>query len=215
MAKVKGQPIMPVWHFDEAQEFQQPPRSRSPDEPTWIAQLLSAFVELREHAPLDVLPMCLVSGTQWSASDLRRTGSSKAGVVDLLMLPLRPQHCHSIFSHVCSRISQPAPAAAQPASVAAQPAPAAAQPASVAAQTGHAAAQSASVAAQTGHWPHMEVCLASHPMSVDPPLPDKTRRVLELACGNPRFLAYACDSMAGVSDGRTLWRAGEHEMSWK
>ncbi len=159
---------MPVWVFDEAHVFQQP--AREDGEPTWIAELLAAFVSFRMRSPVQIFPICVVASTLWSATKLLHTGSRKAKILDLQLLPLSKEQSSAIFDHVYRRI---AGAAQLPQS----------QPLQSSAPE---------------DWPEMGKWLTPS-VPLNPPLAMDTVDVLKLANGNPRMLALACSAVAGHS----------------
>ncbi len=97
---------MLVWAFDEAHTFQQPsapsPLARHEGEATWISMLLSEFARFRmSMAAQDVMPLCVVASTLWSATELISGGSN---IVDLQLLPLSVDQSSALFKEVCERL---------------------------------------------------------------------------------------------------------------
>jgi hypothetical protein len=176
---------MPVWVFDEAHAFQQSGVTQQGDEPSWISQLLAEFVRFRTELPdEEIMPMCVVASTQWSATHLKHTGPGAASIVDLQMLPLSNQQCYRVFVDICSRISTAADSSSESS-----------------ADTG--ATQHAGL---PDSWPYIAAMLATQ--EGIPDLPCTTQSVLQLAAGNPRLLAYAISAMA---DSTPVFSAGR---SW-
>ena len=119
------QNVVMVFMLDEAHTFaaQQPTAATAypgpatmPVEvpPTWIQCLLSAFVKLRQTHPPSTMPVCLVTSSLYSSTQLTTTDSSKARIADLQLVPLNDRQCYSICAEVCQRVPLTAPPAPPP-----------------------------------------------------------------------------------------------------
>lgn len=112
----KEQDVIIVWMFDEAHKFvdkqqtavrvYQGPVSVPAETPaTWIQRLLEAFVLLRVDCPQNTMPVCLVTSSLYSCTQLEMTDTSQARIANLQLVPLNDRQCFSIFQQVCNRVS--------------------------------------------------------------------------------------------------------------